>query len=54
MIWMFDATNMSDVKRRFGGFQAFGGNVPGALRTTGTAQIMDDYVRLHPRLGRRD
>ncbi|RPH35483.1 MAG: uroporphyrinogen decarboxylase, partial [Planctomycetota bacterium] len=31
MVWMFDATNMSDVKRHLGGFQAFGGNVPGAL-----------------------
>jgi hypothetical protein len=45
MVWMFDATNMSDVKRHLGGFQAFGGNVPGALLTTGTAQDMDDYVR---------
>jgi hypothetical protein len=45
MIWMFDATNMSDVKKHLGGYQAFGGNVPGALLTTGTARDMDDYVR---------
>jgi hypothetical protein len=45
MIWMFDATNMSEAKRHLGGYQCIGGNVPGALLTTGTAQDMDDYVR---------
>jgi uroporphyrinogen-III decarboxylase len=45
MIWMFDATNMRQVKKHLGGFQCFGGNVPGALLTTGTARDMDDYVR---------
>ena len=45
MIWMFDATNMSEAKKHLGGYQCIGGNVPGALLTTGTVQDMDDYVR---------
>ena len=35
MIWMFDATDMNEAKRHLGGYQCFGGNVPGALLTTG-------------------
>ncbi len=45
MIWMFDATNMSEAKKHLGGYQCIGGNVPGALLTTGTVQDMDDCVR---------
>ena len=45
MIWMFDATNMQEAKKHLGGYQCIGGNVPGALLTTGTVQDMDDYVR---------
>jgi uroporphyrinogen-III decarboxylase len=45
MIWMFDATDMSAVRKHLGGYQCFGGNVPGALLTTGSVQDMDDYVR---------
>ena len=45
MIWMFDATNMHEARKHLGGYQCFGGNVPGALITTGTPQEMDDYVR---------
>ena len=45
MIWMFDATDMSEARKHLGGYQCFGGNVPGALITTGTPQEMDDYVR---------
>lgn len=45
MIWMFDATDMSQVRKHLGGFQCFGGNVPAALLTTGTVQDMDEYVR---------
>ena len=45
MIWMFDATDMRAARKHLGGFQCFGGNVPGALITTGTPQDMDDYVR---------
>ena len=45
MIWMFDATDMKQARRHLGGFQAFGGNVPGALLTTGEPQAVDDYVK---------
>ena len=45
MIWMFDATNLHEARRHLGDYQCFGGNVPGALITTGTPQEMDDYVR---------
>ena len=45
MIWMFDATDMTEVRRHLGGYQCFGGNVPGAILTTGTPQETDDYVR---------
>lgn len=45
MIWMFDATDMREARRCLGGYQCFGGNVPGAILTTGTAQEVDDYVR---------
>jgi len=45
MIWMFDATSLQDVRKHLGGYQCFGGNVPGAMLTTGTAQEVDDYVR---------
>jgi hypothetical protein len=45
MIWMFDATDMGEAKKHLGGYQCFGGNVPGAIITTGTPQEMDDYVR---------
>jgi uroporphyrinogen-III decarboxylase len=42
---MFDATDMTDVRNYLGGYQCFGGNVPGAILTTGTPQETDDYVR---------
>ena len=45
MIWMFDATDMREAKRHLGGYQCFGGNVPGALLTTGGPEAMDEYVR---------
>jgi uroporphyrinogen-III decarboxylase len=45
MIGMFDATDMHEARKHLGGYQCFGGNVPGALITTGTRQAMDDYVR---------
>ncbi len=45
MIWMFDATDMCEARKHLGGYQCFGGNVPGALITTGTPPEMDDYVR---------
>jgi hypothetical protein len=45
MIWMFDATDMNEAKRHLGGFQCFGGNVPGGLLTTGAAEDVREYVR---------
>jgi hypothetical protein len=45
MIWMFDDTDMREVRRRLGGFQCFGGNVPGALFVTGSASEVDAYVK---------
>ena len=45
MIWMFDATDMREAHRQLAGYQCIGGNVPGALLTTGAAQDVDDYVR---------
>jgi uroporphyrinogen-III decarboxylase len=45
MIWMFDATDMKEVRKHLGGYQCFGGNVPGALLTTGTAGETEAYVR---------
>ncbi len=45
MIWMFDATDMKRVREHLGGYQCFGGNVPGAILTTGTAQETEAYVR---------
>jgi hypothetical protein len=45
MVWMFDATDMRAARRHLGGYQCFGGNVPGALLIAGTAGEVDDYVR---------
>ena len=42
MIWMFDATNMQEVRKHLGGYQCFGGNVPGALHHDGHAAGKDD------------
>jgi uroporphyrinogen-III decarboxylase len=45
MVWMFDATDMREAQKHLGGYQCFGGNVPGAMLTTGTPEETDDYVR---------
>ncbi|MFA4965877.1 MAG: uroporphyrinogen decarboxylase family protein [Thermoleophilia bacterium] len=45
MIWMFDATDMKAAREHLGGYQCFGGNVPGALLTTGTAAETEAYVK---------
>jgi hypothetical protein len=45
LIWMFDATDMREAKKRLGGYQCFGGNVPGALLTTGEAGPVEEYVK---------
>jgi len=45
MIWMFDSTDMRAAKRNLGGYQCFGGNVPGSLLTMGTPEKVDAYVK---------
>lgn len=44
-VWMFDQTNMKEVKKKLGGWACFGGNVPGSLMKTGTPQEVSDYVK---------
>ncbi len=44
-MWLFDRTDMQNVKKFFGSWACFGGNVPGALFYAGTPQEMEDYVR---------
>lgn len=42
-LWIFDKTDMLEVKKRWGGWQAFGGNVPASLLSTGTADQVRAY-----------
>jgi len=42
-IWVFDQTDLREVKKRFSGWACFGGNVPSSLLIAGTA----DQVRTH-------
>jgi Uroporphyrinogen decarboxylase (URO-D) len=44
-VWLFDATDMREVRNHLGGFQCIAGNVPGALLITGSTQDVDDYVK---------
>ncbi len=44
-IWIFDLTNMEDVKKHFGGRFCFGGNVPGSMLKAGTPEQVEEYVR---------
>ena len=44
-IWMFDQTDMKQVKKKFGPWGCFGGNVPLSLLKTGTPQEVKDYVK---------
>jgi hypothetical protein len=43
--WLFDKTDMKEVKRRFAGWAAFGGNVPVSMLQAGTPQDVTDYVK---------
>jgi len=45
MVWMFDSTDMVEAREHLGGFQCFGGNVPGSLLTTGSADETAAYVK---------
>lgn len=44
-VWMFDRTDMKEVKKKLGGWACFGGNVPGALMKAGTPQQVETYVK---------
>lgn len=44
-IWMFDQTDMLEVKKRFTGWACFGGNIPASLMKAGTPDKMADAVR---------
>ncbi len=44
-LWIFDKTDMNEVKRRFGGWACFGGNVPASTLTTGTPEDVEAYVK---------
>jgi hypothetical protein len=44
-VWVFDRTNLKEVKKRFTGWSCFGGNVPVSLLKTGPPQAVKDYVK---------
>jgi len=44
-IWIFDQTDMIEVKQRFNGWACFGGNVPASLLKAGTPAEVVDYVK---------
>ncbi len=44
-IWIFDQTDMKEVKKRFGGWSCFGGNVPASLLKAGTPSEVERYVK---------
>jgi uroporphyrinogen-III decarboxylase len=44
-IWMFDRTDMKEVKQKLDGWACFGGNVPGSMLKTGTPQDIENYVK---------
>jgi uroporphyrinogen-III decarboxylase len=43
--WLFDQSNMANVKKFIGSWACIGGNVPGSLFQTGTPDQMRAYVR---------
>jgi hypothetical protein len=44
-IWIFDQTDMLEVKKRFNGWSCFGGNVPVSLLKAASAQVVEDAVK---------
>jgi uroporphyrinogen-III decarboxylase len=44
-VWMFDRSDMKEVKRKLGGWATFGGNVPASLLKAGKPQEISDYVK---------
>lgn len=43
--WLFDHTDMKEVKKKLGGWACFGGNVPGSMLKAGTPQDIESYVK---------
>ncbi len=43
--WMFDKTDLREVKKRFAGWACFGGNVPVSLLDTGKPEDVQSYVK---------
>ena len=44
-IWMFDQTDLREVKQRFAGWACFGGNIASSLLVTATAEEMSTHVK---------
>ena len=44
-VWAFDRSDMKLVRKHFGGFACFGGNVPVSLYRAGTVAQMEDYCK---------
>ncbi len=44
-VWMFDKTDMKEVKKKLGGWACFGGNVPVSLLAASKPQDVSDYVK---------
>jgi uroporphyrinogen-III decarboxylase len=44
-LWMFDQTDMKEVKKHLGGWACFGGNVPSSLLVAGTPEEVSTYVK---------
>lgn len=44
-LWLFDRTDMQEAKRKLGPWACIGGNIPGSLFATGSAEEMEDYCR---------
>jgi uroporphyrinogen-III decarboxylase len=44
-IWLFDHTDMKEVKKRLSGWACFGGNVPGSMLKAGKPEEVEDYVK---------
>ena len=44
-IWVFDQTDLRDVKKRFTGWACFGGNVPSSLLIAGTPNQVKEHVK---------
>ncbi len=45
-LWIFDKSDMNEVKKRWSGWQAFGGNVSASMMSTGTPEDVAGYVKM--------